>query len=288
MLQTLYETEPDRIVYGGHHYRDGESRLACCDSRRRVCRHHDLHRACDQFGHQLRVFAIQLRETIFDNDVFAFHVPGIGEPFSEYCKTFQVDRRICHISDDGSGLRRTVRDVQREKCQTKDGYHRFNAVKHHFGHDNGLPCTLLARLTNQAERARPASAASGSKIPQADVRLLLEPKEPCPCTLVCDSQIALYAVGSHNVRMPIPSFSFQQRWQFYLAPVVDRVIRQEDIGSRLFHNFLQPPSRVAVGFEPKTIRLASILRSTPEPIEPSPSNFYREVRLSSVLHRNRS
>src|SRR4030095_11602800 len=114
--------------------------------------------------------------------------------------------------------------------------------------------------------------------------LLLKPQEPCPCTLVCNGQIALYAVGSHNVRMPIPSFSFQQRWQFYLAPVVDRVIGWEDIGTRLFHNFLQPRSRVAVGFEPKTIRLASILRSTPEPIERSTSNFNREVRFSSVLH----
>ena len=117
--------------------------------------------------------------------------------------------------------------------------------------------------------------------------LLLKPQEPCPCTLVCNGQIALYAVGSHNVRMRVSSFSFQQRWQFYLAPVVDRVIRQEDIGTRLFHNFLQPPSRVAVGFEPKTIRLALILRFIPELIESSISNFYREVRLSSVLHRNK-
>src|SRR5262249_43174477 len=206
---------------------------------------------------------------------------------SECCKSFEGGRRICHISDDGSGLRKTVLDVQREKCQAKDGYHRFNAVKRHFGHDGGLPCTLLARLTNQAERARPASAASGSKIPQADVRLLLEPKEPCPSTLVCDGKIAFKVVVPQKVRMPIPSFSFQHRWNFSLAPVVDGVFRQEDIGPRLFHNFLQPPSRVAVGFEPKTIRLASILRSTPEPIEPSPSNFYSEVRLSSVLHRNK-
>ena len=77
--------------------------------------------------------------------------------------------------------------------------------------------------------------------------------------------------------MRISSFSFQQRWQFYIAPVVDRMIRQEDIDTRLFHNFLQPPSRVAVGFEPKTIRFASILRSTPEPIERSTSNRNRLV-----------